>query len=101
MAITDKLAAVADAIRGKTGKAELMTLDQMPGEIEGIQTCCVIDPNNLLSGLAWHVGRVRAEDGTIEDTNTNFCYTDVFDISGFIGTMMFTKYDCNFPQYSL
>lgn len=38
MAITDKLAAVADAIRGKTGKAEKMTLDQMPVEIESIQT---------------------------------------------------------------
>ena len=38
MAIIDKLTAVADAIRGKTGKAEKMSLDQMPGEIEGIQT---------------------------------------------------------------
>lgn len=38
MAITDKLAAVADAIRGKTGKADKMTLDQMPVEIESIQT---------------------------------------------------------------
>lgn len=37
MAITEKLGAIADAIRGKTGKAEKMTLDQMPGEIEGIQ----------------------------------------------------------------
>lgn len=36
MALTDKLTAVADAIRGKTGKAEPLTLDQMPGEIAGI-----------------------------------------------------------------
>lgn len=38
MALTDKLTAIANAIRGKTGKADSLTLDQMPGEIEGIQT---------------------------------------------------------------
>ena len=38
MALIDKLTNIADAIRGKTGKTEEMTLDQMPGEIEGIQT---------------------------------------------------------------
>lgn len=37
MALTDKLTAVADAIRGKTGKAEPLTLDQMATEITGIQ----------------------------------------------------------------
>lgn len=30
MALTDKLTAVADAIRAKTGGTEAMTLDQMP-----------------------------------------------------------------------
>ena len=38
MAITDKLKAIADSIRSKTGKTEEMTLDQMPGEIEGISS---------------------------------------------------------------
>lgn len=38
MALTDKLTAIANAIRGKTGKTEPLTLDAMPGEIEGIQT---------------------------------------------------------------
>lgn len=38
MALTDKLKAIADAIRGKTGKTEAMTLDQMPEEIAGIET---------------------------------------------------------------
>ena len=33
-----KLSAIADAIRGKTGGVEAMTLDQMPLEIAGIQT---------------------------------------------------------------
>lgn len=36
MALTDKLTAIADAIRAKTGKSDAMTLEQMPGEIEGI-----------------------------------------------------------------
>lgn len=38
MALTDKLRAIGDAIRGKTGKTEEMTLDQMAVEIDGIQT---------------------------------------------------------------
>ena len=36
MALTNKLTAIADAIRGKTGKSEEMTLDQMAIEIAGI-----------------------------------------------------------------
>lgn len=36
MALTEKLTAVADAIRGKTGKMEEMTLEQMVTEIAGI-----------------------------------------------------------------
>lgn len=38
MALTDKLSNIADAIRGKTGKTEEMTLDQMATEINGIET---------------------------------------------------------------
>ena len=37
MALTDKLIAIADAIRGKTGKTDEMTLDQMVSEISGIE----------------------------------------------------------------
>lgn len=37
MALTDKLSAIADAIRAKTGKDTLLTLAEMPAEIEGIQ----------------------------------------------------------------
>lgn len=36
MALTDKLTAIADAIRAKTGKTATMTLDEMPSEIESI-----------------------------------------------------------------
>lgn len=38
MALTDKLTAIANAIRGKTGKEDALTLDQMATEIAGIQT---------------------------------------------------------------
>lgn len=48
MALTDKLTAIADAIRSKTGKTDGMTLDQMATEISGIKggpsldTCTVV-----------------------------------------------------------
>lgn len=38
MALTDKLSAIADAIREKTGKTATMTLDQMPTEIASIES---------------------------------------------------------------
>lgn len=38
MALTEKLKAIADAIRGKTGKTDGLTLDQMVAEIVGIET---------------------------------------------------------------
>ena len=36
MALTDKLTAIAEAIRSKTGKTDSMTLAQMPEEIASI-----------------------------------------------------------------
>ena len=36
MALTDKLTAIGNAIREKTGKSDLLTLDQMPTEIQSI-----------------------------------------------------------------
>ena len=36
MALINKLSAIGDAIREKTGKKDLLTLDQMPEEIRGI-----------------------------------------------------------------
>lgn len=38
MALIEKLTAIANAIRSKTGKTEGLTLEQMPGEIEEIET---------------------------------------------------------------
>lgn len=38
MALTDKIANIAEAIRAKTGKSDPMTLEQMATEIEGISS---------------------------------------------------------------
>lgn len=38
MALINKLTAIANAIRNKTGKSDLLTLEQMPIEIEAIET---------------------------------------------------------------
>ena len=38
MALTDKLSAIGNAIRAKTGKSDLLSLDAMPAEIASIQT---------------------------------------------------------------
>lgn len=38
MALTDKLTAIADAIRAKDGSTDPMTLAEMPGKITAIQT---------------------------------------------------------------
>lgn len=38
MVLTDKLAAIGNAIRAKTGEVDLLTLDEMPAAIEGIVT---------------------------------------------------------------
>ena len=38
MALTDKLSAIGNAIRAKTGGTDMLTLDQMPTAIAGIQT---------------------------------------------------------------
>ena len=58
MALTNKLSAIGDAIREKTGKTELLTLDQMPVEIKAIETGggdIEIEPI-VLSGDCQYVG---------------------------------------------
>lgn len=53
MALTDKLSAIGTAIRNKTGKTALMTLDEMPTEIAGISTGADI-PSELLT-WSWDI----------------------------------------------
>ena len=61
MALTDKLVNIADAIRGKTGKTDAMTLDQMVTEIEGIS-----GGGGAISGDGW-VSGVPYEFNVISD----------------------------------
>lgn len=69
MALTDKLTAIADAVRGKTGGTELLTLDQMAAEIAGIS------------------GGENEVVPFIENTITSFSNEDLAEISsyGFAG----------------
>ena len=43
MALTDKLVAIADAIRAKGGTTGTMTLDQMPGKITALSSKVAIE----------------------------------------------------------
>ena len=44
MALTDKLTAIANAIRTKTGGTDSLTLDQMASEIDNIQSGGATEP---------------------------------------------------------
>ena len=66
MALTNKLTAIADAIRGKTGKSEEMTLDQMAIEIAGIS-------GGGGGGLAYDMGEF------VLDSDTHYLYTSKGD----------------------
>lgn len=58
MALTDKLSAIGNAIRNKTGGTELLTLDAMPTEIESIQTGGTVEALDITAN-----GTYTAPDG--------------------------------------
>lgn len=68
MALTDKLTAIADAIREKTGETGLLTLDEMPQKILAIITQVV--PADLVSYQQWN-DKVKAfvENVTYDPAN--------------------------------
>ena len=66
MALTDKLTAIADAIREKTGKTDSMTLEQMPTEIAGISVgvdVTLIDNIDIVPNFANGNQVVAAQEG--------------------------------------
>ena len=75
MALTDKLSAIANAIRSKTGGTDALTLDQMATEIAGIETgggtpdTCTV--NVTTSGLIVpYISYTTVDDnGTIKQAN--------------------------------
>lgn len=54
MALTDKLTAIANAIRGKTGKTDELTLDEMPAEIANIGAGAQIASGAFAAGTNWY-----------------------------------------------
>lgn len=76
MALTDKLTAIADAIRAKTGETGTMTLEQMPGKIGGISgggTSGGFDTSQMVS--CYFTGEMSSIDLTGLDTS-NFIATE-------------------------
>ena len=76
MALTDKLTAIADAIRAKTGETGKMTLEQMPGKIGGISgggTSGGFDTSQMVS--CYFTGEMSSIDLTGLDTS-NFIATE-------------------------
>lgn len=65
MALIDKLTAIADAIRGKTGGTALLTLDDMAAAIAGISS-----GGGGGSGLAYDMGEFVPEADTTAGANT-------------------------------
>lgn len=72
MALTDKLTAIADAIRAKTGKTDGLTLAQMPGEIADIQSGSNIpDGTNVTFGNVDGIPVEREEAYAIASADLN------------------------------
>jgi hypothetical protein len=69
MALIDKLTAIGDAIRGKTGKTDLIKLDDMPNEIASITT-----------GGGGH----ELEDGLVSRTVTEYINDRVTEIGNYV-----------------
>ena len=73
MALTNKLTAIADAIRSKTGTTDSLTLDQMPTAIDGIQAGGG-DADAVSSKV--YISKVAA-DGNYVDVVHNLGTTDI------------------------
>ena len=76
MALINKLSSIGDAIREKTGKTGLLTLDQMPAEIAGIETSggsIEIEPI-VLTGSLSYIGKGPLASKTIEVFGNKIIY---------------------------
>lgn len=60
MALTEKLSAIGSAIREKTGKTEMLTLDAMPGEIRSIEGG---GGGSLPAGVYWKPKNIAMKNG--------------------------------------
>ena len=63
MALTDKLTAIADSIRGKLGTTDAMTLDEMPNKISSIETGPSIQESKTIEITSNGTTEVIPDDG--------------------------------------
>lgn len=95
MALTDKLTAIANAIRTKTGGTDFLTLDQMASEIDNIQSGGVVPdtmgfvPTNwgymgvIKSGI-WYGTSVPYQYFYLKDGNATLCSLDSIEFANAI-----------------
>lgn len=81
MALTDKLTAIADAVRAKTGGAERLTLEEMAAEISGIsgRNVIIIGTENLHDNSTDTADKYLTGSGT-EALYTGWSVTDYIPI---------------------
>lgn len=78
MALTDKLTAIADAIRAKTGKTGTMTLDAMPTEIGNMVSETTLKPIEYPDYIRTEINRVANEVRKVitNDSFISICLSD-------------------------
>ena len=70
MALTDKLTAIADAIRAKDGSTATMTLDQMPEKITAITTADIISQADIPAYVKDEALSVAKKVKNVQNANT-------------------------------
>lgn len=70
MALTDKLTAIADAIRAKDGTTGTMTLDQMPEKITAITTADIISQEDIPAYVKDEALSVATKVKNVQNENT-------------------------------
>lgn len=70
MALTDKLTAIANAIRAKDGSTATMTLDQMPDKITAITTADIISQADIPAYVKDEALSVAAKVKNVQNSNT-------------------------------
>ena len=99
MALTDKLVAIANAIRGKTGKEDSLTLEQMATEIDGItlqsKTVTPTDAEQTITADEGYFGLasviVEAAEGGGIPENARLYYVGFADSVLDMGTLSITS----------
>lgn len=98
MALTEKLSAIGDAIRKKTGKTDLLTLDAMPLEIANIETGG--GGSAMYSGEFTPAENVREMDIDVGGAFTNFCICATKPVTGYgVKSTGFAFADFNTPIF--